>query len=594
VVKRVVVLLVAASCVAAAQDPARLRDALEWTVAQRGRMAQMSNPVVRVHGTASLGAVVCAEDPVQGSGLYREAITALHTVPDSAFNAKGTTILPAASFTGLWKYVVPAALKCDPMLAEVAANQRSRERIEAERRGAIATLHRAWDLIDPSQVLDKQDNNDRAAQIASAALDAADPDAFDFVLLQQFLSQLSDRAPDLADELFVRTLDVIMSAEAPDPDNVQQVARYVLTSRQGEQDSLSVNGVAVNVLTTIREEANPDDIEALIDTTARMLDQAAALNRNPQVAYALAWQLLSRARDVSPDKADRLEAAMANLDAQGISGAALIRTRLNAGSNADPESGDAATRDYWLAGRIQSALAGGHIEQARDMLPRVDDAGTRAQLAALTGFGDGVRATEAHSDQATVAANALRAGIKRSLLYTGIVATTRQLDVALQIAPLAVRDIQPLPAEQRIRLLSALAAALARVDVETTMTTLGLLVKAYNDAYVSPRRGKFDPMAARRIYTRSTGVDSNSDSSLILPGAHGLYEAVQTERGRRNFVLKAPGPPALDLRTFLSAAAGLDPGRLEAAILGLRDENTRAAALVRLGETRIRSARAQR
>src|SRR5690349_13784719 len=116
--------LIAIGIAAGAEDAAKLRDALEWTIAQRGRMAQMTNPVVRVHGTAGLAAVVCAESPTEASGLFRDAIAGLHSVPQSAFTDKGTTILPAASFTGLWKFVVPPALKCDPGLAEAAANSR--------------------------------------------------------------------------------------------------------------------------------------------------------------------------------------------------------------------------------------------------------------------------------------------------------------------------------------------------------------------------------------------------------------------------------------------------------------------------------------
>src|SRR5262245_57883820 len=131
---RVLSLCIAGCCVALAQDATRLRDALEWTVAQRGRMAQMTNRVVQVHGVASLGALVCAEDRGEGSGLFRQAITALHNVPSSAFSERGTMMLPAASFAGLWKYVVPAALKCDPSLGEAASNSQDKARLESEKR----------------------------------------------------------------------------------------------------------------------------------------------------------------------------------------------------------------------------------------------------------------------------------------------------------------------------------------------------------------------------------------------------------------------------------------------------------------------------
>jgi hypothetical protein len=517
--------------------------------------------VVRVHGTASLAAVVCAEDRSEAAGLYRDAISAMHNLPQDSFTVKGTTVLPVASFTGLWKYIVPAAVKCDPSLAEAAANQRSRERLEAERAGANATLKRAWELIDPSQVLDKQDNNDRAAQIAQAALEAGDPDTFDFDLLVEVLTQLSERAPDLADDLFVRALDFVMSAQVPDPGALQEVAAYVLQA----------------------DSPNPDNIEALIDTLDRMFDMPAAIGRNPASAYALGTQLLPWARDLTPDKVGPLETALASLAEQDPAAVAQARSNQTATNSPGTQGGPLASADYWISGQIQRALSGGHIEAARDLLPRINDPGVRSQLAALIAFGEAVRAIEGRDEQAMVLANLLRGGIKRTLLYAGIAANTTRLDLALQEAPLATRDLTPLPAEQRVQLLSALASALARIDPQSAMATLDLLVRAYNDVYVNPRRGKFDPRATR----------SATDSPLILAGPRGLYEAVQTGHGRRNFVLKVPGVTALNIGNFLLGTTTIEPERLEAVILGLKDENTRAGALVKLAQLRIRLARSR-
>src|SRR3954468_21052480 len=91
-----------------AQPTSRQRDALEWTIALRGRIAQFENPVVRVHGLEGLAHFVCPLDTVAASGLYRTAITGLFSVSNGAFNERMTTVLPVASFSGLWKYVVPA------------------------------------------------------------------------------------------------------------------------------------------------------------------------------------------------------------------------------------------------------------------------------------------------------------------------------------------------------------------------------------------------------------------------------------------------------------------------------------------------------
>jgi hypothetical protein len=562
-------------------------------------MQQMTNRVVQVHGIASLGMLVCPEDRGEGSGLFRQAIAALHGVPQNAFRDKGTTVLPAASFTGLWKYVVPAALKCDPGLADAANNQQSKARLEGEKRSANQTLEAAWGLIDPSLVLDKADNNDRAAQMANAALDAGDPDVLNIVLLARFMSQLRDRAPDLSDDLFQRALDFVMSATVPNPGSLQELAKYLFTSSKyldqpdTEQngENFQAGGASLEVLTATRVSTNPDDIEALIETTLRLLKLPTATAMNPPVAYALALQLIPRARDLAPDKVDELEQAVAALASQ-VSSASQIQAQLGPPENPNQDSGDRAYRDFQLTGRIKGELAAGRIDRARELLSRITDSETRSQLAELIRFTEAGRALEAHNDQVLPIANLMRGGIKRSLIYTGIISNATQLDAALQVLPLAVHDVEPLPAEQRIRLLAGLSTALVKTDTQSTMGTLDLLVRAYNDVYSSPRRGRFEPRAARQIFNKDSGVDSTTDSSLILAGTRGMYEAVQTERGRHNFVLKVPGVSALNLASFLMAAGSIDPARLEAAILSLRDENTRAQALVRIGDLRIRAAKA--
>ena len=164
--RTLVVLFACAACWAQDRDP--VRDAVEWTVALRGRMAQMANPVVRTYGTAGLARVVCPVDQAAASSLYRDAIASLFNVSSSAFGERGTTVLPVASYSGLWKSVIPAALKCDPGLSAIAENQRARERIAAERAGANATLQRAYGLLSPNMPLDKQDMLDRAAQVGRA------------------------------------------------------------------------------------------------------------------------------------------------------------------------------------------------------------------------------------------------------------------------------------------------------------------------------------------------------------------------------------------------------------------------------------------
>jgi hypothetical protein len=220
------------------------------------------------------------------------------------------------------------------------------------------------------------------------------------------------------------------------------------------------------------------------------------------------------------------------------------------------------------------------------LLPGIDDQPVRSQIGALITFAEAARALEAHSDQALAMANVLRPGVKRSLLYIAMIAASTSRDTALGILPLPARDIAQLPAEQRVRLLSALATSLLHIDTQAAFGVLNQLVAACEDVRVNPRRGKFDPASVRRAYNSNGGTDS----SLILPGNRGFYEAVQTARGRRNFGLRVPGVTAFTLGAFLTDAGTADLDRLTAAVLGLRDETAQSAAWVALAAVRLKSA----
>src|SRR5439155_26008809 len=99
--------------------------------------------------------------------------------------------------------------------------------------------------------------------------------------------------------------------------------------------------------------------------------------------------------------------------------------------------------------------------------------------------------------------------------------------------------------------------------------------------------GRFDPKVVRKIYSGSS--DSSTDSALVLFSRQGLYEVVNSGRGRHNFILKAPGAETFTLHALLRHAAGIDPLRLESIILGIRDENQMAKALNALAALRLGS-----
>ncbi|MEO8369496.1 MAG: hypothetical protein ABI806_09860 [Candidatus Solibacter sp.] len=585
-------LAVLAPLAAFAQPTARQRDALEWTIALRGRIAQFENPVVRVHGLAGLAHLVCPLDPVAASGLYRTAITGLFNTRDGAFNERLTMALPVASFSGLWKYVVPAATECDPGLVSESQNQQARERLDNERAGANAKLGRAYGLLDNS--LDKEDMQDRAAQVARGALEAGDPVTLDTALLSRILSLLNERAPDLADDLFIRSVDFVMSSKWPSPFGLQDLAKFLLTSTtmvdKDEEDQPGKNfktgGVTVEDFSATRGSANPDNVQSLIEAVLKLSADENVEIRNSTVAYSLAHQLVPRARELMPERVADLEKAQAEIEAANPGVGASVIAGLGTPQNPDPDSGDPAARNFWLTGQIQGAIGAGEFNRARQLMARVDDQPVRGQLGSLITFAESARAIEQKSEMALALANLLRPGIKRSLLYIGMIAAATRRDDAAQVLPLASKDISPLPAEQRLHLNEALAASLVKWDPEAAFGVINLVIAAYNDVRTNPRRGRFDPASVRRAFNpRSDGA---SDSSLILPGNRGFYEAVQTQRGRHNFGLRVAGVRVFTLNGLLAAAGGIDPDRLSAAILAVRDETTQSAAWVTLAAMRLR------
>ena len=135
-----------------------------------------------------------------------------------------------------------------------------------------------------------------------------------------------------------------MSAHVPSPDSLQDLARFLFTAPnlidEPDEDqphkSFQVGGATVEDLTATRNSANPDNIQALIEATLKLLANPNAVNRNPVVAYALAYQLLPRARDLTPDRVAEFEKAMVDLEAANPGVAAQVQSALGAAAESRP------------------------------------------------------------------------------------------------------------------------------------------------------------------------------------------------------------------------------------------------------------------
>jgi hypothetical protein len=214
--------------------------------------------------------------------------------------------------------------------------------------------------------------------------------------------------------------------------------------------------------------------------------------------------------------------------------------------------------------------------------------GALGQVAAIVNFAEAANAIE-RGDLASALplANVLSPGIKRSLLYSAMTAASKDRDPGLGTLQLAFKDAEPMAAEHKAITLSAAANAVLRKDAANGYVAMKLLIDAVNDAARSPRKYFFDPASARRAF--SGRAASGTDTSLILFNRRCLCEVVESREGRVYFGLKIAGANIFRLPDVVRNTVGVDLPRMEAMLLGVRDERLMAQALLALAELRLTS-----
>ncbi len=558
--------------------------ALEWAVALRSRFDSFREPVVTVYATSRLAFLVCAVDRSTGAGLYQEALRGLSLLTPQRF-VDARHVLPSPSFTALWKSITGNAGKCDPALEPYFDNEHSRAKMQTERQNANSTLRLAFGRIDQDP--------DRAGQLAEAAISASDADHLDISLLTLFLTKLRERAPDVSDDVFPVALDLIVSAQAPSPALLMELGKYLFVSpryytspdKDENYDGFTVNNASIVNFYDIRLSTIPDEVRDYIEGALKVLTTASKANFDTAAAYAIGYQMVPKANDLTPDDTDRLKEIVAQLQSLAGSAASQVQSQL-ALSTIDPNSEDEPAKRAHVIAAVFSAAAAGRFAEARDLGRGNSDQVSRLQIASLIDFAEAAdAASHKNIAWASSLANSLVPGIKRSMLYAGIEAASPDRDAAIGPLQLALRDIDSLPAEQRVLTLANNAGAMFHVAPDNGLTILGLLIDAANDVYTHPRRGFFDPTMLRTV---SKKVDLGTDSPLILFNRRGLCEVVDTGQHRYTFPLKVPGAMSPSLSEVLPLAVGVDPARLEALVLSLRDETQVAFGLNALAAVRLK------
>lgn len=575
--------LAAATCAKAQDAPvepisaiAEWNDALSWTSGLRDPIRRMTNPVLTTYGVASLAAIVCPFDTGLGSDFFREAVADLNNIPDDIFHNSGK-VLPVATFSGLWKVVMGQGMKCDATLPQ--PNDHARAKRESERREAAS-------FLDQAKVTD---DYDRAAQLAQAALEAGDPYELDIGSITAFLIQFRVPAPDLADDVFQRAIAFTLEAQIPNIDALADLGNYLFVAPPfaGKSEPVlnrttyTVNGSTFSNWQGEHDNTNPDMAAAYIGAVADLLlNNPAAAQLDPVAAYATAYQLLPKARGLALGDADDLEKVLAQMEAQNPSAAAAVGATLGA----QPASVSNQSRFALLVNRIRAAISAGRFEQAREILPDVDGVTVRSQIGTFIDFSEAAYAIRGkNADRAMNLAGRLPDGVKRALLYAGIVATAADRLTAIFALHLGLKDADLLSYEQRMALLPALAAAASAVDRDETQAVLSLLIASANGANTMPRKSRFNPK------------DSVSfDGNRILFGPGGFQEVIQGAQGRQSFPLKVTGVNAFSLEQFIAQEKGEDLMRLEATVETLHNELQLTKAYLALAQLRLKLAKALR
>jgi hypothetical protein len=559
---------------------------VEWAVALGGKFGQLHDPVVATYALGRLAQTVCAKDPVAGAELFRNSLIRLRSLTPAAFGSARHK-LPVPSFTTLWKTLTTAAAKCSPDLQQLADAEHAKAKMLEERQQASENLGQAMSLLtsDP----------DRAAQLARTAMAASDPIALDIPTLTFFFSNLRDRAGDVADELFPNVLNFIASASQPSPGRLLELGKYLFTAPrcrelpdvQQASETYTVGSTSIANFAANRKSANSDDIRQYIEAALKVLTATNDSYYDPVTAYAIAFQMLPKAEDVAPDLVDKLREALVPIVQLAGSGVGQVQAAIGGSQGADAEGGEGPRNRDRLVRRVLAATGMRKFTEARDLLKSVDDLPVRSQVGPLIDFAEAAAALENKDVQwSFTLANSLRGGVKRALLYAGLAAAARDRGQALGYVALGLRDTELLPAEQRMLTTAGLAGAMLRVDADNGLSALNLFVKAANDAYSSPREGRFDPQVIRR-HSPLSKATTFTDSSLILANSRCLCEAIDTGLGRHNFALKVPGLQQTELTAVVRNASGVDTERLEAILLALRDETLKAAGLNALAALRF-------
>jgi hypothetical protein len=576
--------------------PTPIELSVSWATALASRFVIVGNTVVSAHSLGRLGELICAHDRLAASGVYRQAIIRINSIPPEVFFDEKQPVLPIASFTGLWRMISASAQKCDPG-AESLLNAESfkQRRYDEQRAANNGVLIRALQLIE--------DNPERAGQLVELVLEAGDPDGIDFAMVEKFLASLRDRAPELGDKVFRVALDTAVDAPRGSTSALSQLGVYLFVDpndvyapdKNNLSRTITIGTSDIFDFRRVRSSADPDAVEAYMRAVIRLSERAMTPQTSAipmsgfdsTVAYALALQMTAHARELELSTSTELMQLSTRLYT-GQAGQVEVAV---GGGVGDVEASEGARVSKRMR-EILTAIRRKKFEDARRALNGLGDAQVSPRLSSLIDFAEASAAVSSGALQlATSLASGLRpGGVKRTLIYAGV-AEKSDIVRAQQLASIASRDVQALPAEFRAAMYSALAAALLG-DPDRAYLFMRDIVTAMNDARINPRAARFEPRP--EIGAMSRGAGGGTDVSGIPLATSRFFEVLDTGTSRYSMDLSVAGVNAFSLPVLLSRATHFEMQRLEALVSSVRDDAKQAEAMLAIAGLRLKIAEAEK
>lgn len=417
----------------------------------------------------------------------------------------------------LWKYDEAGArelFKKSLRLTNAEAQSGSGEKLQRWRQEVVVLIAK-HDSVWARQLNTSTDNSSPSSAetnvaIAASLLSEQPETAIDFARqslretvdpsLIWFLKQLRKTDEHSADQLYLQALNTFARQPVVNISDLAMLGTYVFASRNSEVDAESaivitrVGNIGVVDISADRERGPAPLVRAFLATSVEVLSRPIGDSYQRQTAYALAYQLLAKARIYAPDLLPVFSTALTSLSS-GIppsmthdAAFANLGKQPSAGidklANAE-KLGDANKRDVAYLDAAFHAWKRGDFVAARLAIDRISQAEPARALRTLTDFAEGSRLLEQPGgvSKAQALAARLPAGIEQSILFLAIAEQATkagETNEAIAAAEQALQAARKVNEVRRPFLIAITAGKLGRLNPDLAYSSLNEAIKGFN------------------------------------------------------------------------------------------------------------------